>query len=58
MVLQDDEGLKETGRFYDVEPVCVEGVAHDMMLDCSWEKGAGVLLNWLCGLCKQGNLSA
>lgn len=52
MVLQDDEGLKETGRFYEVEPVCIEGVAHDMMLDCSWEKGSEVLLSWLCGLSK------
>ncbi|KAL0725174.1 hypothetical protein Bca4012_039773 [Brassica carinata] len=51
----DDEGLKETGRFYDVEPVSIEGVAHDMMLDCSWEKGSKVLLYWLS---KQGNLSA
>ncbi|ESQ47227.1 hypothetical protein EUTSA_v10027821mg [Eutrema salsugineum] len=50
----DDEGLKETGRFYDVEPVCIEGVAHDMMLDCSWEKGAEALLYWLCGLSKTG----
>ncbi|CAN7128215.1 unnamed protein product [Brassica rapa subsp. narinosa] len=51
----DDEGLKETGRFYEVEPVCIEGVAHDMMLDCSWEKGAEVLLYWLS---KPTNLSA
>ncbi|KAJ6402686.1 hypothetical protein OIU84_014733 [Salix udensis] len=35
----DTEGLNETGRFYGVSPICVEGVAHDMMLDCSWEKG-------------------
>lgn len=55
MVLQDDEGLKETGRFYDAEPVCIEGVAHDMMLDCSWEEGAEVLLYWLS---KPRNLSA
>ncbi|XP_061977207.1 uncharacterized protein LOC133698336 isoform X3 [Populus nigra] len=34
----DTEGLNETGRFYGVSPICVEGVAHDMMLDCSWEK--------------------
>ncbi|CAA7055606.1 unnamed protein product [Microthlaspi erraticum] len=54
----DDEGLMETGRFYDVEPVCIQGVAHDMMLDCSWEKGAKVLLQWLSGLSKPGNLSA
>ncbi|KAJ4885498.1 alpha/beta-Hydrolases superfamily protein [Raphanus sativus] len=51
----DDEGLKETGRFYDVEPVCIEGVAHDMMLDCSWEKSAEVLLYWLS---KPRNVSA
>lgn len=56
--LQDDEGLKETGRFYDVEPVCIGGVAHDMMLDCSWEKGAEILLQWLSGLSKPENLSA
>ncbi|CAN8232506.1 unnamed protein product [Cochlearia groenlandica] len=54
----DDEGLKETGRFYEVEPVCVEGVAHDMMLDCSWQKGALVLLDWLSGLDKPENLSS
>ncbi|KAF4391457.1 hypothetical protein G4B88_005528 [Cannabis sativa] len=36
----DTEGLNETGKFYGVSPVCVEGVAHDLMLDCSWEKGA------------------
>ncbi|KAG8659734.1 uncharacterized protein LOC110609070 [Manihot esculenta] len=46
----DAEGLQETGRFYGVSPVCVEGVAHDMMLDCSWEEGAKVILSWLNGL--------
>ncbi|XP_075501427.1 uncharacterized protein LOC142539689 isoform X1 [Primulina tabacum] len=35
----DAEGLSETGKFYGVSPVCIEGVAHDMMLDCSWVKG-------------------
>lgn len=49
-VLQDVQGLSETGSFYGVSPVCVEGVAHDMMLDCSWEKGASVILSWLDGL--------
>ncbi|KAM3386600.1 hypothetical protein ACQJBY_009888 [Aegilops geniculata] len=43
----DAEGLSETARFYNVQPVCVEGVAHDMMLDCSWEKGAAIILSWL-----------
>ncbi|KAK3017083.1 hypothetical protein RJ639_007657 [Escallonia herrerae] len=46
----DAEGLSETGRFYSVPPACLEGVAHDMMLDCSWEKGANVILSWLNGL--------
>ncbi|KAJ9147349.1 hypothetical protein P3X46_029523 [Hevea brasiliensis] len=46
----DAEGLHETGRFYGVSPICVEGVAHDMMLDCSWEEGAKVILSWLNGL--------
>ncbi|KAL7090314.1 hypothetical protein ACP275_12G033000 [Erythranthe tilingii] len=43
----DAEGLNETGTFYGVSPVCIEGVAHDIMLDCSWEKGAQVILSWL-----------
>ncbi|KAH6800026.1 alpha/beta-Hydrolases superfamily protein [Perilla frutescens var. hirtella] len=41
----DAKGLNETGRFYGVGLVCVEGVAHDMMLDCSWEKGAETILS-------------
>ncbi|XP_022927237.1 uncharacterized protein LOC111434144 isoform X2 [Cucurbita moschata] len=43
----DDEGLNETGRFYSVTPICIQGVAHDMMLDCSWQKGADAILTWL-----------
>nr|XP_043606767.1 uncharacterized protein LOC122578795 [Erigeron canadensis] len=46
----DTKGLEETASFYGVQPVCVEGVAHDMMLDCSWEKGAEVILSWIKGL--------
>lgn len=53
LCFQDSEGLRETGKFYGVSPVCIEGVAHDMMLDCSWEKGAEVILSWLNGLNKQ-----
>lgn len=48
--VEDAEGLTETGRFYGVSPVSIEGVAHDMMLDCSWEKGAQVILAWLHAL--------
>ncbi|XP_042448370.1 uncharacterized protein LOC122033422 [Zingiber officinale] len=43
----DAKGLQETSRFYNVQPVCVSGVAHDMMLDSLWEKGAQILLFWL-----------
>ncbi|RDX98741.1 hypothetical protein CR513_18308 [Mucuna pruriens] len=49
----DAEGLKETAKFYGVSPVCVEAVAHDMMLDVSWEKGAEVIHSWLNGLEKR-----
>ncbi|XP_059670589.1 uncharacterized protein LOC132316094 [Cornus florida] len=49
----DAEGLNETGRFYGVSPVCVEGIAHDMMLDCSWERGAQAILSWLSDLDSQ-----
>ncbi|CAL9106661.1 unnamed protein product [Musa textilis] len=43
----DTEGLQETARFYGVQAFCVEGVAHDMMLDSRWEKGAQTFLSWL-----------
>ncbi|GJZ41529.1 ataxia telangiectasia mutated family protein [Tanacetum coccineum] len=46
----DAKGLEETGSFYGVQPVCVKGVAHDMMLDSSWEKGAEVILSWIKSL--------
>ncbi|KAI5684287.1 hypothetical protein M9H77_05515 [Catharanthus roseus] len=48
----DMEGLQETGRFYGVSPVCLEGIAHDMMLDISWQKGAESILSWISGLHK------
>lgn len=48
--LQDMEGLQETGRFYGVSPVCLPGLAHDIMLDTSWEKGAESILSWVDGL--------
>ncbi|XP_071695937.1 uncharacterized protein [Rutidosis leptorrhynchoides] len=46
----DAKGLEETGSFYGVQPVCVEGVAHDMMLDSSWEKGANLIMSWIKSL--------
>ncbi|KAL3732398.1 hypothetical protein ACJRO7_029117 [Eucalyptus globulus] len=50
--LLDAQAIRETAEYYGVPPICVEGVAHDMMLDCSWEKGADVILSWLEGLRK------
>ncbi|XP_055803195.1 uncharacterized protein LOC129872289 isoform X1 [Solanum dulcamara] len=50
----DMEGLNETGSFYGVPTVCIEGVAHDIMIDCSWRKGAQSILSWLNGLNKAG----
>ncbi|XP_078431352.1 alpha/beta-Hydrolases superfamily protein [Wolffia australiana] len=46
----DAEGLQETAKFYGVEPLCLDGVAHDMMLDSSWEVGAEAILSWLKNL--------
>ncbi|KAM7277976.1 hypothetical protein ACFE04_005110 [Oxalis oulophora] len=46
----DEEGFAETARFYGVDAICLEGVAHDMMLDSSWEKGADAILSWLNSL--------
>ncbi|KAD7117750.1 hypothetical protein R6Q59_005725 [Mikania micrantha] len=46
----DAKGLDETGSFYDVEPVRVEGVAHDVMLDPLWEKGAQLIKSWIQNL--------
>ncbi|KAJ0989152.1 hypothetical protein J5N97_007508 [Dioscorea zingiberensis] len=43
----DLEGLHETAKFYDVQPVCLEGVAHDVMLDSNWQKGAETITSWL-----------
>ncbi|GAB2299992.1 hypothetical protein Dimus_034038 [Dionaea muscipula] len=43
----DRQGLDETGGFYGVPAVCIEGVAHDLMLDCQWDRGATAILSWL-----------
>ncbi|XP_008807089.1 uncharacterized protein LOC103719564 [Phoenix dactylifera] len=46
----DAEELYETANFCDLQPVCMEGVAHDVMLDSLWEKGAEIMLSWLKNL--------
>lgn len=45
--IMDVQGLNETAEFFNVSPVIVEGVAHDMMLDNSWNKGSREILSWL-----------
>jgi len=37
----------ETGKYFKVEPVILEGVAHDCMLDTRWLNVAGKLDSWL-----------
>ncbi|XP_020251828.1 uncharacterized protein LOC109829129 isoform X2 [Asparagus officinalis] len=49
----DKEGLHETAKFFDVQEVSIQGVAHDIMLDSSWEKGAETILSWLKSSSKQ-----
>ncbi|KAJ3692374.1 hypothetical protein LUZ60_012724 [Juncus effusus] len=46
----DEEGLKETAKFYDVEAIFVHDVAHDMMIDFEWKKGAQIILSWIQNL--------
>ena len=42
----DKEGVEETARFFDVEPVLVDS-PHDVMLTNKWQNGADAILNWL-----------
>jgi hypothetical protein len=34
-----------------VEPVWLPGIGHDLMLDAGWEKGLGVVLDWIDERC-------
>ena len=43
----DREGLDETAKFYDVEPVILSRVAHDVMLDVRWRDAADAIDAWL-----------
>ncbi|KAI4384540.1 hypothetical protein MLD38_002681 [Melastoma candidum] len=49
-LIVDAQAIRDTGSFYGVEPVIIQGIAHDMMLDCSWDKGAEAILLWLKNL--------
>lgn len=42
----DKEGVEETARFFDVDPVFVDS-PHDVMLTNKWQNGADALLDWL-----------
>ena len=42
----DKEGVEETARFFDVDPVFVDS-PHDVMLTNKWQNGADAILHWL-----------
>ncbi|XP_042475159.1 uncharacterized protein LOC122057201 [Macadamia integrifolia] len=54
--VHDAQCLGVAAIFYVMHPVCVEGIAHDMLLDCSWESGAEFILSGLNNLKKQNPL--
>eukprot|EP01023_Acetabularia_acetabulum_P018025 TRINITY_DN19101_c0_g1_i1.p1 TRINITY_DN19101_c0_g1~~TRINITY_DN19101_c0_g1_i1.p1 ORF type:complete len:329 (-),score=39.91 TRINITY_DN19101_c0_g1_i1:364-1350(-) len=45
--LVDDEGVKETAEWLDVEPIVIDNMSHDCMLDTRWERVAESVLQWL-----------
>ena len=43
------QAIEETAKYFKVQPIVMEGVAHDCMLDTRWEKVAEKLNSWLQG---------
>ena len=43
----DEEGVRETARFFNVDPVFLEGMYHDVMLGPRWTQAAGAISDWL-----------
>lgn len=43
----DVEGVYDTARVLNVEPVLYDGMAHDLMLDAGWERVAGDVLQFV-----------
>jgi hypothetical protein len=43
----DVEAVRELAGYYGVQPVVLQGMAHDCMLDTRWEQAAGALEKWL-----------
>jgi pimeloyl-ACP methyl ester carboxylesterase len=39
--------IRQTARFWDVQPHWYDGMGHDMMLDGGWERPLADLLDWL-----------
>ncbi|GAX83394.1 hypothetical protein CEUSTIGMA_g10819.t1 [Chlamydomonas eustigma] len=46
-VVVDEEAIQETAKQFAVDPIIVDDVAHDCMLDTRWEEVARRLENWL-----------
>lgn len=42
-----EESLKKTAEFYHTEPVILDELCHDMMLDPDWKKAAEAVLKFL-----------
>ncbi len=39
--------FEETARIYDTQPIVLDGLPHDLMLDPRWEDAAGRIVEWL-----------
>jgi alpha-beta hydrolase superfamily lysophospholipase len=52
-IVVDVEGVTETAAFCRVEPVIVDGMAHDCMLDTRWRQAADAVASWLCHVEKE-----
>jgi len=46
-VIVDKEALEEAAAAHGVEPVVLQGVAHDAMLGARWKMAADAILGWL-----------
>ncbi len=55
-VVVDVEAIEETAGYFSVKPLLLD-VAHDCMLDTSWEKVASALHSWLESLSRWTNCS-
>jgi len=41
------DDVARTARRYGVQPIVLDGLPHDLMLDAGWERAAAYLADWL-----------